>query len=91
MLGSWELEEFKPVRLPQKVASGFAAVTGDMVGADYQPIICLAHQVVNGTNYCVLATQRLITANPETRLVKMIINEDPSGLFSLVSVSGIAL
>lgn len=91
MLGGWTLENFKDVKLPQKVASGFAAVTGGMVGADYQPVICLAHKVVNGTDYCVYAKQKIIAENAEERLVKMIINEAPDGKFSLVSVSGVAL
>ena len=91
MVGNWILEEFKSVNLPQKLASGFTAVTGGLVGADYQPVLYVGHQVVNGMNYCVLAIQRITTANPDTRLVKMIINEAPNGEFSLVSVSGFAL
>ena len=91
MFGEWTLEDFKGIKLPQKVASGFAAVTGGLVGAEYQPIVCLATQVVNGINYCVLATQTLVTARPTKRLVKVVINEAPDGAFSLVSVSGIAL
>lgn len=91
MLGGWVLEDFKDVKLPQKVASGFAAVTGGMIGADYQPVVCLAHKVVNGTDYCVYAVQRIIAENSEERLVKMVINEAPNGNFSLVSVSGVAL
>lgn len=91
MLGGWTLEDFKGVKLPQKVASGFAAVTGGLFGADYQPVICLAHKVVKGIDYCVLATQRVIAENAEERLVKMVINEAPDGTFSLVSVTGVAL
>lgn len=91
MAGNWILEDFKNVNLPQKVASGFAEVTGGLVGADYMPVLYVGHQVVNGMNYCVLATQVITNANPETRLVKMVINEAPDGVFSLVSVSGIAL
>lgn len=91
MIGSWIIEDFGAVKLPQKVASGFAAVTGGLVGADYQPVLYVGHQVVNGMNYCIIATQVLATENPEKRLVKMVINEDPKGEFSLVSVSGIVL
>ena len=91
MLGGWVLDNFNGVKLPQKVASGFASVTGGLVGADYQPVLYVGKQVVNGTNYCVLATQKVVSVEPETRLVKMIINESPRGEFSLVSISGIAL
>lgn len=91
LLGSWNIDEIKSVNLPQKVASAFTAITGGLVGAEYQPVLYVGKQVVNGTNYCVLALQTLITANPEKRLVKMIINVAADGSTSLVSVSGIAL
>ena len=46
---------------------------------------------MNGTNYCLLAKQTVLTATPERRLVKMIINVDTEGKATLISVSGIAL
>ncbi len=91
ILSGWELDEFRGIKLPQKVASAFTAVTGELTGADYQPIVYLGKQVVNGTNYCLLALQRIITAKPEKRLVKMIINEAADGTASLVSVTGFAI
>lgn len=90
-LGGWNIDEMKGVNLPQKVQSAFTAVTGELVGADYEPVLYVGSQVVNGTNYCVLAKQTIITATPEHRLVKMIINVDTKGTAKLVSVSGIAL
>ena len=91
MFGSWNYDEIKGVNLPQKVATAFTAVTGELVGADYQPVLYVGKQVVNGTNYCILAVQRIIAPAGEKRLVKMIINEAPDGKASLVCVSGIAL
>ena len=91
LLGGWDISGMKPCNLPQKVASALTAVTGGLVGADYQPVLYVGSQVVNGTNYCIIALQRLVTRNPETRLVKMIINESPTGESKLVSVSGIEL
>ena len=91
MLGEWDISEIKSTNLPQKVASAFTAVTGELVGADYQPVLYVGKQIVNGTNYCILAVQRLVIPNGEKRLVKMIINEASDGKASLVSVSGIAL
>ena len=90
-LGAWDLENVKPVNLPQRVQSAFTAVTGGLTGADYQPVLYVGSQIVNGTNYCVLAIQTLVTAEPESRLVKMIIHDDINGSPSLLSVSGIAL
>ncbi len=90
-LGSWNLDEIKSVNLPQKVASAFTAITGGLTGADYVPVLYVGKQVVNGTNYCILAVQRVISAVPEVRLVKMVLNVASDGSTSLVSVSGIAL
>lgn len=90
-LGAWNIDEIKGVNLPQKAQSAFTAVTGGMVGADYQPVLYVGKQLVNGTNYCIFALQTLVTANPEKRLVKMIIHEALDGTASLLSVSGIAI
>lgn len=90
MLGGWNFDDFKGANLPQKVASGFAAVFGGFTGADYQPIVYLGSQVVNGTNYLVIAKQTLVTKIPEEHIVKIVINEAPDGTFSLVSISGVA-
>ena len=91
LLGGWNIDEIKSCNLPQKAASAFTAVTGGLVGADYQPVLYVGSQVVNGTNYCIFAVQKLVVPNPEKRLVKMIINVSSTGEASLVSVSGIAL
>ena len=81
----------KAVNLPQKAQSAFTAITGGLVGAEYMPVLYVGSQIVNGTNYCILALQTLVLPDPEKRLVKMIINVDTKGAASLVSVSGIAL
>lgn len=91
VLGGWNIDEMKGCNLPQKAASAFTAVTGGLMGADYQPVLYVGSQLVNGTNYCILAIQTIITAKPEKRLVKMIVNVSSSGEASLVSVSGIAI
>ena len=37
LLGGYEIDEVKSANLPQKVATEFTAVTGELVGAEYQP------------------------------------------------------
>lgn len=91
IFGGWNLDEVKSCNLPQKVQSAFTAVTGELVGADYEPVAYLGSQQVNGMNYRVLALQRLVIPNSEKRIVKMIIHEEIDGSVSLVSVSGVAL
>ncbi len=91
LLGGWNLDEVKGCNLPQKVQSDFTAVTSELVGAEYEPIAYLGSQVANGTNYRILALQKIITQNTERKFVRMIINEAPDGSVRLVSVSGLAL
>ena len=91
VLGGWNIDEMKSVNLPQKAQSAFTAVTGGLVGAEHMPVLYVGSQIVNGTNYCILAVQTIITGNPEKRLVKMIINVSSNGTTSLVSVSGVSI
>ena len=91
VLGAWNLDEVKGCNLPQKVQTAFTSVTSELVGADYEPIAYLGSQMVNGTNYRILALMRTITSNAEKKIVRMIINEAPDGSVRLVSVSGAAL
>ena len=90
-LGGWNLDEIKGWNLPQKVQSAFTAVTSEIVGADYEPIAYLGSQVVNGTNYRILALMKLVTPNAEKRIIKMIIHEELDGSVRLLSTSGVAL
>ena len=91
LLGGWNFDDVKAANLPQKVASAFTAVTGELVGADYMPVAYAGSQVVNGVNYCIIALQTIVTPNSEKRLVKMIINVDSNNKASFVSVSGLGI
>ena len=90
-LGGWNYEEVKSCALPQKAASAFIAVTSDLVGAEYQPVLYAGSQQVNGTNYCIFALQKAVTPSGEVRLMKLVINEEPRGEYRLVSVSVIPM
>ena len=91
MLGGWNLDEIKGTALPQRVQTDFTAVTSELAGADYEPIAYLGSQIVDGTNFRILALQTLVVPNAEKRIVKMIIHEELDGSVRLVSVSGVAI
>ena len=91
ILGGWNLDEIKGTALPQRVQTDFTAVTSELAGADYEPIAYLGSQIVDGTNFRILALQRLVVPNAEKRIVKMIIHEELDGSVRLVSVSGVAI
>ncbi len=90
-LGGWNVEEVKGCNLPQKVQSAFTAVTGELTGADYEPIAYLGSQTVNGTNYRVLALKTPAVLNGEKSFVKIIVNVAADGTMRLVSISRVAI
>ncbi len=90
-LGGFDIDEMKGVNLPQKVQSAFTEVTGGLVGAEYMPVLYVGKQLVNGTNYCIIALQTLVTRETVKRLVKMVIHVDLDGAASLISVRGLSL
>ena len=86
-IGEWQIEQFKTTGLPQKVQSAFTDVTSEITGADYQPVLYLGHQLVNGVNHCILCVKRPVTPDADCSLVKFILNIDTTDKASLVSVS----
>ena len=90
-LGGWNIDEMKGVNLPQKVQSAFTEVTSGLVGAEYEPVLYVGSQLVNGTNYCIIALQTLVTRETTKQLVKMVIHVDLDGAARLVLVRGVSL
>ncbi len=91
-LGCWNIDEMKPCNLPQRAASAFTAVTSELVGAEYMPVLYVGTQLVKGTNHCILALQTLVVPNSPKKLVKMVINEGlEQNEYTLVSIRGIQL
>ncbi len=91
VLGGWNIDEMKGCKMPQKAASAFTAAMGGVVGADYEPVLYVGNQIVNGTNYCFLAIQTLVTVNAPKRLVKIVIHEALDGTITLKSIRGVSL
>ena len=90
-LGGWNIDEMKGVNLPQKVQSAFTEITSGLVGAEYEPVLYVGSQLVNGTNYCIIALQTLVTRETTKQLVKMVIHVDLDGAARLVLVRGVSL
>lgn len=68
-------------KMPQKVATAFGEIFGNMVGASYVPIAYLGSQPVNiYINHAILAEQTIVTGKDTKNAVLVIINEKPQGL-----------
>lgn len=76
--GTWTVDVSK--NLPQKIATAMSALNETMVGAEYEEILYLGHQTVNGINHAVLAQQLLTTGVDTRNVVLLIFNEKPNTL-----------
>lgn len=73
----------KCCKMSQKAASVFTAAIGSMAGADYEPVLYVGNQILNGMNYCFLAIQTLVIVNAPNRLV----NDETVSLKSIQGIS----
>lgn len=89
MVGGWNILKMEPCNLPQKLATGFAKVVGDIDGASYEPLLYCATQIVNGTNHMLICKQTLVTNPPSENIVKMILHETLDGNFIILSIESI--
>ncbi len=91
VLGGWNIDEMKPCKMPQRLASAYAGAMSGIVGAEYEPVLYIGNQIVNGTNYCLVAVQTLVTVNSPKRLVKIVIHEDLDGTATIKSIRAVSL
>ena len=89
MVGNWNILKMEPCNLPQKLATGFSEIMKDMVGANYEPVLYCATQIVSGTNHMLICKQTLVINPPRENVVKMIINESLGGEFAILSIESI--
>lgn len=87
MVGNWDVN-VNIGGMPQKLATAFGELTGNIIGAQYTPIAYIGSQVVNGINHAILAEQLLITGKDTKNIVLMIFNEKPDGI-TLVNIERI--
>lgn len=73
--GGWKLANLEATELPERVASAFTAVTKDLIGATYTPVLYCGQQTVRGFNYMLICEQKLSDKEGTQHLVQMIINE----------------
>ena len=77
-LGGYELVNRPADKLPQELASAIGIVNSSpLLGATYQPIWYVGKQLVNGTNYLLIAEDIRVTKNKDTFIVGLVINVPP--------------
>lgn len=89
VVGGWKLADMVACNLPENVATGFSKCLQGMVGAKYVPVLYVGEQIVHGVNYMIICKQTLVTPNAPEHLVELVLNNSPSGDWSIVSVQQI--
>lgn len=90
-LGGYEIDGLL-AGMPQPVATGFDKVTQSLLGCEYTPIVYIGKQIVNGTNYMVLAKSKVVGIEGTDKIVKVVINQKPGTEdFSLVEITDVKL
>jgi hypothetical protein len=73
-LGGWTLCNYPANELPQELATAIVTINMNLLGASYTPIRVLGTQVVNGTNYLLLAKIVRTDLEHTTDIVLMVVN-----------------
>lgn len=60
-----------------------------LLGADYVPVLYVGKQVINGINYMIICKQTDAVSDALEHLVKIIINNAPTGEWALGSMKKI--
>ena len=77
IVGGWSTEDSEEIT--DEIRALVEKATQDKLGATYNPVAYLGHQIVNGTNHRILCEITTVTANPETKLAVVTIYEDLQG------------
>lgn len=88
--GGWNIADMTPCNLPQKAASAFSGVMDGLTGADYEPVLYVGKQIVNGTNYGVICKQSIpYRGGAYEHIVLMVLHEGADGNYDIASITPI--
>lgn len=85
--GGWKIVDNEPCKLPQRAATAFSAAFEKFVGGTYVPVLFAGTQLVAGTNYAIICEQELAVAEPEKRLVMVVIYENLEGECTVTEIT----
>ncbi len=78
-LGDWNIQICLD-GMPEKIASAIIELNEQLIGAKYRPIAYLGSQKVKGTNFAVLAEQKILDADNTKNIVLVVFNEAPHNI-----------
>ena len=84
LAGGWQLMEDETVT--EELQAVFDKAVDGLTGVGYTPYVCLARQVVAGTNYALLCRAVTVTAQPEAYYAVVYIYEDLKGNTEILDI-----
>ncbi len=72
--GGYTIVDTSAAKLPQDAATAIGAANNGMLGATYNPIWYVGHQLVNGTNHLFVAEVARSTKDRDTSIVGLVVN-----------------
>ncbi len=79
VVGGWTMAEFDIPVGNDMASRALGKATEGLSGANFEPIGCMATQVVAGTNYCIFCRQTLMSASMNQKYVLAYVYEDLQG------------
>lgn len=74
IFGGYEIVNAPADKLPQDLTSAIGNINSELLGATYQPIWYVGHQLVNGTNHFLICKEIRSTKNKNTCIVGLVLN-----------------
>lgn len=72
--GGYTIVDTSAAKLPQDAATAIGAANNGVLGATYNPIWYIGHQLVNGTNHLFVAEAVRSTKDRDTSIVGLVVN-----------------
>ena len=72
--GGYTIVDTSAAQLPQDAATAIGAANNGMLGATYNPVWYIGHQLVNGTNHLFVAEAVRSTRDRDTSIVGIVVN-----------------
>lgn len=88
-MGGWIYEDMKTCELPSDAAIAFSKALKGFVGVRYSPVLYVAHQLVSGTNYCIICKTVSATNPPLTGCKAVFIYSDLQGSAVITNIEDI--
>lgn len=87
VVGGWSYADSPAIT--DEIEGIMDAVTGSLLGAEYEPVAVIGTQVVSGTNYAILCAITTVTENPVTNFEMVYVYENLEGNCEITSTEAV--